>query len=71
MNNLHVYPRYRAAHQILHLLWTKAAAEPGYSREEWNALQEAVDNIAREGLGAPEPESYVGPEDPTQATPGA
>ncbi len=54
--------RYRTAHQALHRLWTKHTGHPSYVKEEWHELEAALDDLARNGLGAPDSTPFVSPE---------
>jgi hypothetical protein len=55
------YARYRAAHGLLQTLWTKATGTAGYDKQEWEQLQAAIDEIARDGLGTPDAPAPASP----------
>lgn len=59
---VHRYPRFRALHRFLLLLWDKAVGTPGYDRREWEELRVGIEELAEKGLGLPE---FMGPEEPT------
>jgi hypothetical protein len=61
-SNVHDYPRFRAIRSLLLLLWDKAVHATGYDRREWESVMEAVEVLARKGLGLP---SDLGAETPT------
>lgn len=60
------YPReeflsvFRAAHATLHQLWTAAVGKPGYDKETWKTIDNALARFARDaaenvGIGRSEP----------------
>lgn len=49
------YARYRTYHTLLHHLWTKSVGAFDYQKRDWQALENAVNDIAQNGLGDPAP----------------
>lgn len=60
--DVHDYPRFRAIRSLVLLLWDKAVKTLGYDRREWESLMEAIEQLARKGLGLP---ADLGTETPT------
>ena len=40
---------YRRAHYAMHVLWTKAAHQDDYDKEQWKELEAAIGALARGG----------------------
>jgi hypothetical protein len=40
-------PAYYRCHTMLHRLWTKGHGNPDYVKEKWQALEQAIELLAR------------------------
>lgn len=50
------HPRWRALHGLFHRLWSRAVRTADYDKRAWQSLQDQIETVAREGLGAPDEE---------------
>lgn len=51
--NLMRYPKFRAIHALFHHLWTKNVGGNLYDKKEWEELEAAIEDIARNGIANP------------------